>query len=65
MQVFNDFNHKRGIDDSYRLLKTKDQKSSEEVMFLKEENEPLKKFKEEITLKQMERERHVIAQQQM
>ena len=65
MQVFNDFNHKRGIDDSYSRLKTKDQKGSEEVMFLKEENEPLKKFKEEITLKQMERERHVIAQQQM
>jgi hypothetical protein len=59
MQVFNDFNHKGGIDDSYSRLKTKDQKCSEEVMFLKEENEPLKKFKEEITLKQMERESHL------
>jgi hypothetical protein len=46
-------------------LKTKVQKCYEEVMLLKEENEKLKKFKEEITLKQMERERHVIAQQQM
>ena len=65
MGVFNDVNHKRGIDDSYSRLKTKDPKCSEEVLLLKEENEPLKKFKEEITLKQMERERHVIAQQHM
>jgi len=65
MGVFNDVNHKRGIDDSYSRLNTQDQKCSEEVLLLKEENEPLKKFKEEITLKQMERERHVIAQQQM
>jgi len=54
MQVFNDFNHKRGIDGSYSRLKTKVQKCSEEVMLLKEENEQLKKFKEEITLKQLE-----------
>ena len=65
MGVFNDVNHKRGIDDSYSRLKTQDQKCSEEVLLLKEENEPLKKFKEEITLKQIERDRHVIAQQQM
>ncbi len=65
MGVFNDVNHKRDIDDSYSRLKTQDQKRSEEVLLLKEENEPLKKFKEEITLKQMERERHVLAQQQM
>ena len=65
MEVLNDVDHKRGIDDSYSRLKTKVQKCSEEVMLLKEENEPLKKFKEKITLKQMERERHVIAQQQM
>ena len=65
MQVFNDLNHKRGIDGSYSRLKTKVQKCSEEVMLLKEENEQLKKFKEEITLKQIERDRHVIAQQQM
>ena len=34
-------------------------------MLLKEENAELKKFKDEITLKQLERESHVIAQQQM
>ncbi len=51
MEVFNDFNHKRGIDDSYSRLKTKVQKCSEEVMLLKEENEQLKKFQEKITLK--------------
>ena len=62
---FNDLNHKRGMDDSYSRLKTKVRKCTEEVMLLKEENEQLKKFKEEITLKQIERERHVIAQQQM
>jgi len=65
MEVFNDSNHKRGMHDSYRALKTKVQKCTDEVMLLKEENEQLKKFKEEITLKQMERDRHVIAQQQM
>ena len=32
---------------------------------MKEENEQLKKFKEEITVKHLEMERHVIAQQQM
>ncbi len=53
------------MDDSYSRLKTKVPKCTEEVMLLKEENEQLKKFKEEITLKQMERDRHLIAQQQM
>ena len=65
MEVLNDPKSKRGMDDSYSRLKTKVQKCTEEVMLLKEENEQLKKFKEEITLQQMERERHVIAQQQM
>ncbi len=60
MEVFNDLNHERGMHDSYSRVKTKVQKCTEEVMLLKEENEQLKKFKE-ITLKQMERERHVIA----
>ena len=32
---------------------------------MKEENAELMKFKEQITLKQLERENHVIAQQQM
>jgi hypothetical protein len=54
MEVVNDVNHKRGIDDSYSRLKTKVQKCSEDLMFMKEENEQLKKFKEEITLKQLE-----------
>ncbi len=44
MEVFNGVDHKRGIDDSYSRLKKKDQKCSEEVLLLKEENEPLKKF---------------------
>ena len=34
-------------------------------MLMKEENAELEKFKEEITLKQLKRESHVIAQQQM
>ena len=61
MEVLNDPKCKRGMDDGYSRLKTKVQKCNEEVMLLKEENEQLKTFKEEITLKQMERERHVIA----
>jgi hypothetical protein len=35
------------------------------MMLMKEENAELEKFKEEITLKQLKRESHVIAQQQM
>ena len=53
------------MDDSYSRLKTKVQKFSLDMMVMKAENEDLKKFKEEITLKQLEMERHVIAQQQM
>ena len=58
MEGLNDVNRKRGMDDSYSRLKTKVQKCFAE-------NENLKRFKEEITLKQLEMERHVIAQQQM
>jgi hypothetical protein len=65
MEGLNDVNLKRGIDDSYSRLKTKVQKCSVDIMVMKEENEQLKKFKEEITLKQLEMESHVIAQQQM
>jgi hypothetical protein len=53
------------MDYSYSRLKTKVQKCSVDMMVMKAENEHLKKFKEEITLKQLEMERHVIAQQQM
>ncbi len=68
MEVLNDVNFKRGIGDSYSRLKSKVQKCSEDMMLMKEENaelNQLKKFKEQITLKQLERESHVIAQQQM
>jgi hypothetical protein len=65
MEGLNDVNLKRGIDDSYSRLKTKVPKCSVNMMVMKEENEPLKKFKEEITLKQLEMERHINAQQQM
>jgi hypothetical protein len=65
MEGLNDVNRKRGMDDSYSRLKTKVQKCSVDMMVMKAENEHLKKFKEEITLKQLEMERHVIAQQQM
>ncbi len=59
MKGLNDVNLKRGFDDSYSRLKTKDQKCSEDMMVMKEENEQLKKFKEETTLKQLEMESHV------
>lgn len=65
MEGWTDVNRKRGMDDSYSRLKTKVQKFSLDMMVMKAENEDLKKFKEEITLKQLEMERHVIAQQQM
>jgi hypothetical protein len=65
MEGLNDVNLKRGIGNSYSRLKTKVQKCAVDMMVMKEENEQLKKFKEEITLKQLEMERHVIAQQQM
>ena len=65
MAGLNDVNFKRGIGDSYSRLKTKVQKCSEDMMLMKEENAELKKFKEEMTLKQLGRESHVIAQQQM
>ena len=65
MAGLNDVNFKRVIGDSYSRLKNKVQKCSEDIMLLKEENAELKKFKDEITLKQLERESHVIAQQQM
>jgi hypothetical protein len=65
MEGLNDVNLKRGIDDSYSRLKTKVQKCSVDMMVMKEENEQLKKFKEEITLKQLEMETHIISQQQM
>ena len=65
MEGFKDFNLKRGIDDSYIRLKNKVQKCSVDIIIMKEENEQLKKFKEEITVKYLEMERHAIAQQQM
>ena len=65
MEGLNDVNRKRGMDDSYSRLKIKVQKCSVDMMVMTAENEHLKKFKEEITLKQLEMERHVIAQQQM
>ena len=52
MEGLNDVNLKRGIGDSYSRLKSKVQKCSEDMMLMKEENAELKKFKEEITLKQ-------------
>ena len=65
MERLNEVNLKRGIGDSYSRLKSKVQKCSEDMMLLKEENAELKKFKEEIMRNQLERESHVIAQQQM
>ncbi len=65
MEGLNDVNFKRGIGDSYSRLKSKVQKCSEDMMLMKEENAELKNFKEEITRKQLERDSHVIAQQQM
>ena len=58
-------NLKRGIGDSYSRLKSKFQKCSEDMILMKEENAELKKFKEEIMLKKLERDSHVIAQQQI
>ena len=63
MAGLNDVNLKRCIGDSYSRLKSKVQKCGEDMMLMKEENAELKKFKEEITLKQLERKSHVIAQQ--
>ena len=65
MEGLNDVNLKRGIDDSYSRLKSKVQKCSVDMIVMKEENEQLKKFKEEMMVKHLEMERHVIAQQQM
>ncbi len=67
MGGLNDVNLKRGIEDSYSRLNTKVQKCSVDMdmIVMKEESEQLKKFKEEMMVKHLEMERHVIAQQQM
>jgi hypothetical protein len=65
MEGLNGINLKRGINDSYCRLKTKVQKCSADMIIMQEENEQLKKFKEEMMVKHLEMERHVIAQQQM
>ena len=54
MEGLNDVNLKRGIDDSYSRLKTKVQKCSVDMIVMKEENEQLKKFKEEVKHLEME-----------
>jgi Na+-translocating ferredoxin:NAD+ oxidoreductase RNF subunit RnfB len=56
MEGLNDVNLKRGIDYSYSRLKTKVQKCSVDMIVMKEENEQLKKFKEEMMVKHLEME---------